>query len=92
MKIPKKIKIGGHWLDIGYKSESKDRYDKSGSRFGWEHKLILQVDMPISKQESILLHEILHEIDFQHSLELSERQVATIAECLYQVITDNDLL
>lgn len=92
MKIPDKIKIGGHWINIILANENDQGYDKSGSRYGWTNKIIIQENMTPSKQESTLLHEIIHEIDWQMGIALEEKQVETLAESLYQVMVDNDLL
>ena len=92
MTIPKKIKIGGHWFKIVYKHEYEDAYDKSGSRFSWSNKIFLQSDMEQSKKESVLFHEILHELSWQHHLDLSEAVAASIAEGMYQVLKDNRFL
>jgi len=38
----------------------------------------------------ILLHEVIHAIDYEYGLELVESQVRILANALYQVINDND--
>lgn len=92
MKIPDKIKIGAHLFDVEQSSENETGYDKSGSKFGWRAKIRIQKDMVQSKKEATLFHEILHEIDYQHALELDERMVSTISESFYELLKDNDLL
>jgi len=92
MKIPSKIKIGGHLFDIEYKSENGTGYERSGTKFGWLCKIRIQEDMAQSKKETTLFHEIFHELDFQHNLGLDEKKIDTLAETWYQVLKDNNLL
>jgi hypothetical protein len=92
MKIPRRIKIGGHWFSVLYKSDSKDGFEGSGRKSSWANQIILQTNAVQSKKESTLIHEIIHEIAWQHELGLSESQVSTIAEGFYQVLLDNRLL
>jgi len=92
MEIPSKIKIGGHLFDIEYKSEDETGYERSGTKFGWLCKIRIQKDMVQSKKEVTLFHEIFHEIDYQHELGLTEKNINTLAECWYQVLKDNDWL
>lgn len=92
MKILDKTKIGSHWFDTKYKSEQKDGYQKSGTKDGWTCEIWLQIDAKRSKQEVTYLHEIIHELDFQHGLDLKENQVDSLASGLHQVLTDNSLV
>ena len=91
MKIPKRIKIGGHWFTIEYSNGDKGFRD---SRFkgSWNNIIVLNKGLKQSKRESVLLHEIIHEISWQNDLDLKEETVSTIAEGLYQVLVDNKLL
>ena len=91
MDLKPKYKIGAHWLDVEIKTE-KDGYDKQGTVCRWWNKIFIQEALAQSKKETALFHEVIHEIDGQMSLELSERQVSTLAECVYQFLTDNGLL
>ena len=91
MQIPDKIKIGGHWLDVEEKSE-KEGYDKQGTVYRWWNKIHIQADLAQSKKESNLFHEIIHEIDHQAGAELTENQVNTLSQGLYQVLVDNGFL
>lgn len=91
MKIPKKIKIGGHWFNIIYNNGDTGFRD-SGFKGSWSNIIVLNNGLKQSKRESVLLHEIIHEISWQHDLDLKEEEVSTIAEGLYQVLVDNKLL
>ena len=94
MKLPSKIKIGGHWVEIVIRSESKDMYTNAGTRAAWQNRIYIQEDMAESKQWSTLFHEILHEIDWQMNLGLSgnEKAIDAMGEGFYQVLADNGLL
>ena len=92
MKIPSKVKIGGHWLKVELVAEKQVQYDKMGTLCHWENRIIIQKDLVESKRISSLFHEVLHEIDKQTFLDLSEKQVTIIAEGFYAFLTDNGLL
>ena len=94
MKIPRKLKIGGHWIEVTIRKESKDMYTNTGTRAAWQNRLYIQGDMAESKQWSTLFHEILHEIDWQLNLGIkdNEKVIDSLAEGIYQVLVDNNLL
>lgn len=92
MKIPDKIKVGGHWIDIKYRSDDEDAYSAAGSNRSCANLMVLSKTNRGSKQESILFHEIIHELSWQHDLELNERQISSLGEGFYQVLVDNGWL
>jgi len=89
--LPRGIKIGGHWLRIELRNRQADAYDKGGSTNSFSGVIILNADLSPSKKWSCLLHEVLHELNWQLDLELDERQISGVAEGLFQVLTDNGL-
>ena len=91
MKLKDKYKIGGHWIDVEERSE-KEGYFKQGTDCRWFNKIFIQSDLAQSKKESNLLHEVIHEIDGQMDIDLSENQVSILSEGFYQFLVDNDLL
>jgi len=91
MKIKNKYKIGGHWFDIRHIKES-DGFTKTGSGHSWNNQITIQADMVQSKKESVLFHEALHEMNWQHGWKLEEGLIEGIAESLYQFLVDNELL
>ena len=91
MRIPAKIKVGGHWLDVEEKSE-REGYERAATIYRWWNKIHIQSDLAQSKKECHIFHEIIHEIEAQNQLELTEKEVATLGEALYQVLIDNGLL
>ena len=94
MKLPPKLKIGGHQIEIIERSESKDMYTNTGTRAAWQNRIYIQGDMAESKKWSTLFHEIIHEIDWQMNLGIkgNEKAIDGIAEGIYQVLVDNGLL
>ena len=91
MKIPSKVKIGAHWFDVEILHE-RDGYFKQGTVSSWWNKIFIQADLAQSKKESNLFHEVIHEISSQMELEFSEKEVGTLAECVYQFLVDNGFL
>lgn len=92
MKLPSKIKVGAHWIAVELKSENREQYDKMGTCCHWESRIIIQEDLVESKQISSLFHEVVHEIDKQHFVGLTESQVTTISEGFYAFLVDNGYL
>lgn len=91
MKIPKKLKIGGHvykikFLDIvrldGLTGDEMGYCDKE------KNEIRIQKGMSQSQTEETLIHEILHGINNVVSHETTE----SLAHSLHQVLKDNNLL
>ena len=84
----KKIKIGGHYLDI-IQSESIQA-GGVGTCCTSSNLIWIDSGLKSSKKVSTLIHEILHEINWQlTNNELSEIQIAILGEALFQVLIDN---
>ena len=93
MKIPKKIKIGGHIFDIHIEDRSKNGVDdKLGSCNAAQNTIWLDTSQSQTQLESTLLHEIIEAIDWQQQLELDHKTISQLENALYQVLRDNDLL
>jgi Zn-dependent peptidase ImmA (M78 family) len=94
MKLPKKLKILGRPFIVEYKDFEKlvQHNGMSGNCTG--HKQLIQIDSsnPRERQENTLLHEIIHLISDDLSLEFSEETVKRITTGLYQVLNDNGFL
>jgi hypothetical protein len=86
MRIPKKLKIGGHEYTVrlleGWQEEVMANEDSN------KNQITIDSDLTQSRQESKLIHEIFHVMNcaIDHALQDS------LAEQLYQVLSDNDLL
>jgi len=92
MKIPSRVKIGGHWFKIVYKDDDKDDYRLTGGVTHWQNKIFLQTQLTQSKRESVLIHEIIEEISSQNDLKIEHHILSCLAERIYQVLVDNKWL
>ena len=103
MKIPSKLKIGGHEVTVicPYKfkeiGNTQGQYDQSMNEIRidpkdqWSHE-----DKPESKVAVILLHELLHTCDAMAGYAIfkgddTEARVENLSEMLFQVLRDNKL-
>ena len=91
MKIPKKLKIGGHIFKIVLEKESKAKTSR-GHNCGHSDRttgiISINADLIQSEQELTLIHEIFHLING----ELNETLLDSLSEQVYQVFKDNQLL
>lgn len=85
LKIPKKIKIGGHLILIDF---SNDISNMGEYRSG-KQEIKIYKDNCSSQQEETLLHEIIECINYHYELKLSHWKIQVIGTVLYQVIKDN---
>lgn len=103
MKIPETLKIGGHIYKVEYPYHFKERYDRIGhSNHSLQFIGISDDDgngneRSMESIELTLMHEILHCVDWVYNGEElidknSEAMVSRLAEGLYQVLKDNNLL
>lgn len=97
MKIPKKIKISGHDINILKKKNVivgvepcfgcavlQDSRIELASHF-------LSEKLPESRIAETFLHEIIHMICNIHGIKLTERETNTLGLALFQVIRDHKL-
>jgi len=93
MKIPTKIKIGGHIFDIYKEDRSKNGIDgKLGSCNAARNTIWLDTNQPQTQLENTLLHEIIEAINWQQQLELDHKTISQLENALYQVLHDNEIL
>lgn len=85
MKIPKSIKILAHNYSIKEIDGIIDSENRNGEI---EHTILLNKRLCQTEKELTLFHEIIHAING----EISEENVEFLAQCLYWVLKDNDLL
>ena len=88
MKIPKTLKIGGHIVEV----EMTDKESRSGTYYGFKNHITIHKEGHETIQEVSLIHEILEYIIGMNDIELNHTALTTIAEGLYQVLKDNNLL
>lgn len=88
MKIPKKLKIGGHNIRVVIKEY------EAGSGFSdfTKGEIIINRDHPKSQQECTLIHEILHFCNANMSDGLEHVLLESLSQQIYQVLKDNKLL
>lgn len=94
MKIPQKIKIGGKTVEVIIDNlrEKCGTGDLGMSQIACQ-KIWISNEAKIETQEEIFLHEIIEYIKFETDLEISHHQtLQTLANYLYQVLKDNQLL
>ena len=101
MKKINELKIGGHLVTVKFYPMSEMRGDMGSS---WNAHNIIQIcqDYPDSQQEETILHEILHHcmsnLGFHYDSDRtsnaihSEKTVESLAEALYQVLKDNQII
>lgn len=90
MKIPKKIKILGHYIDIIVQNRLNEAgTNKLGTDVGSMNKIFINSDQAASQQESTLLHEIIENINWQLNLGFEEKTICQLEAALYQVLKDN---
>lgn len=105
MSIPKKIKLGGHTINV-IQQKGGNIPSHCGMTSANSNTIIVNIDNPMSIQEETLLHEIIHLIFFNmgHGFKghqdidgdeerepHTEHTVEGLAQGLYQVLSDNDL-
>lgn len=101
MKIPKKVKIGGHWYDVVYPYKFRDTTSLDAqSDYALKEIKICGVDRsgnetPQSFIISNFIHEIIHMLDAQsgHNVFVeNEPAVVALGEGIFQVLVDNGWL
>lgn len=88
MRLPKKLKIGGHDVKLEVVEQMEGEHPNAAG--GWtELANLIQIckSQTGSQKEVTLLHEILHAINYN----FTEVEVEFLAQSLYQVLKDNKL-
>lgn len=89
MKIPKELKIGGHTVTVDC---SKELEGMSGESDTANNKINICKTIKQSQKESTLIHEIFHFMNATLDDGDGHRILDSLAEQLYQVLSDNKLL
>lgn len=103
MEIPKKVKVGGHWIEIKYPHIFQERFDRFGQCDDAKKIIYLtaldgngekRADSAISVT---FIHEVLHAIDMTSGHEIfvgdaGERKIEGLSEGIYQFLVDNGYL
>jgi hypothetical protein len=100
VKIPEKIKVGGHWITILYPYQYQERDDYSGHYDEGEQKLFIAGTTSKGAQRAesqvalTFLHELVHAADILSGHEVfqnNEKAIEGITEVLFQILRDNKL-
>ncbi|KKN78495.1 hypothetical protein LCGC14_0350270 [marine sediment metagenome] len=90
VKIPREIKIAGHWFAIGYEEGLASRHHKYG--FVSTDTLVIHVEptIPDSLKSQTLLHELVHTLSDQFicANAFSEEVVGQIATGIWVMLSD----
>ena len=91
MKIPEKIKIGGHWITVE-KVGDKELESDLGSFNNWyQYIRINENDTAENLQAETFLHEIFEAIKKKFEIKIKHQDLTILSELLFQVIIDNKL-
>ena len=95
VKIPKTIKVAGHTVKILNNYKFHERRDVDGHSNLSDNYMILGDDVKSeSERAMIFLHEICHFVLYRYlgdSSFLSERDIQSLTEGIFQVLRDNKL-
>lgn len=86
MKIPRVIKVGGHYMTVTVTPDVPN--DNCGQFDIKKNEILLNKNQKTTQLEASLIHELLHAIN----ITLDEQQVEFISQALYQIIIDNKLV
>ncbi len=100
MKLPKKIKIGGHNYKIDFPYVFKERFDHYAQHeFATKEIRVESVSNGIERAESgvmvSFIHEILYAIDYttgHRIFDNNENAIEGFSESIYQILVDNGWL
>ena len=96
MKIPEKIKIGGHIYKVIFKDDMDD--ENMGVCRPSKLKIFVDKNLPQSKQEETFIHEVLHAIFHQlgsftvREQDEEEKMAQSVGHSLYQFLSENKFL
>jgi hypothetical protein len=96
-KRHKMVKIGGHVCEVRYTKDLRVRdddgndTDRGANGFAWLQERLLEMDAGLSGTVAAetFLHELIHLLDYDRHLRLSERQTDQLAAALLGAIVDN---
>ena len=90
MKIPRKLRIDGE--DWRVKKIKVNQNDLETRFFGMADHMERKITIDtVHRTDSTFLHEIVHAVDVNRHLSLTEEQVKSLSHGLYAVIKDNKL-
>ncbi|MHB8916542.1 MAG: hypothetical protein ACYC4H_00830 [Desulfocucumaceae bacterium] len=90
MQIPENIKFLGHEYAVMQVSPN-DIEGNNGQTWLKIHKILIDRDIPQSRKESVLLHEIIEIVNAHLELGMEHRHIEALEETLYAVLRDNKM-
>ncbi len=91
MKIPKKLKIGGHIYKIKVCDLQNQQID--GDHNTENNTIRIRETLPKDQQEATLIHECLHALNaVWGERETAHMFLDSLAEQIYQLLSDNKML
>ena len=88
----KTVKILGHDYKIIIDRRLNHTSNNSAMCFSDDLEIVIDSNIPQSRKEEDLLHEIVEAINFHLELNLEHRNIQGLSECLYSVLKDNGLI
>lgn len=88
MKIPKKLKIGGHTYKVIIEKPGRMKPDELGYTDRKKNEIVLDSSFPRDQIGATFFHEIFHAMNN----ELNHTLLDSLAEQVFQVLSDNNLL
>lgn len=76
---------------VGFKEELKNTTHK-GLLLSEKQEIFINKTYHVETRESTLIHEIIHQINLDYNIGLSEKNIERFEAGLYQVLKDNGLL
>jgi len=99
MRIPKRLKVGGHLYQVTVGHQFRENDNLVGQARKVEGLILLATHVPggapclRSQIEETFVHELLHIVNSIYNADgLDEKTVTRLSEGLYQVLTDNRML
>ena len=89
MDLPTRIKIGGVLYTVSTENALCRDRDKLGESCGNDLSIVIDSSIPRQNKESVLLHEILEQINYQYELSLNHEKITVLGTALYQIMKDN---
>lgn len=95
--LPSKLQILGRKYKLKKNAERLQEYSEQGGET-WgvtlplSAEIILNPDMPLDHEQSVVLHEIFHALHVTEAASMHEDTVAAMSYGLYRVLRDNPRL
>jgi hypothetical protein len=91
MKLPKKVRVLGQDYVLNKVSKVQGADDDMGSNDGLKQVIELLEGISDGNEKEVLLHEVIHIIDYTLLLNLTELQVNNIAVGINQFLSENNI-